>query len=93
MLWSAGQFKTIEPHFTGTCNTISGVVGAEDITIHPITVTIEATGSDQTVGTTNLFRSIPEGPRQVVYRGRVVRAGRTGRRVLLATDALLFLPG
>ena len=37
LLWSAGQFKTIEPHFAGTCNTISGVVGAEDITIHPIT--------------------------------------------------------
>jgi len=37
LLWSAGQFKTIEPHFAGTCNIISGVVGVEDITIHPIT--------------------------------------------------------
>jgi len=37
LLWSAGQFKTIEPHFAGTCRTIRGVVGAEDITIHPVT--------------------------------------------------------
>lgn len=37
LLWSAGQFKTIEPHFDGTCNQISGLAGAEDITIHPTT--------------------------------------------------------
>ncbi len=37
LLWSAGQFKTIESHFAGTCKTIRGVVGAEDITIHPAT--------------------------------------------------------
>jgi arylesterase/paraoxonase len=35
LLWSAGQFKTIEPHFSGTCRVVRGVVGAEDITIHP----------------------------------------------------------
>lgn len=35
LLWSAGQFKTIEPHFSGTCRPVHGVVGAEDITIHP----------------------------------------------------------
>jgi len=35
LLWSAGQFKSIEPHFAGTCEVIRGVVGAEDITIHP----------------------------------------------------------
>lgn len=35
LLWSTGQFKTIEPHFSGTCRTVPGVVGAEDITIHP----------------------------------------------------------
>jgi len=35
LLWSAGQFKTIEPHFDGTCRLVRGVVGAEDITIHP----------------------------------------------------------
>ncbi len=33
--WSAGQFKTISPHFSGVCKTVEGVVGAEDITIHP----------------------------------------------------------
>jgi len=37
LLWSAGQFKTIEPHFDGTCNPIAGLSGAEDITIHPKT--------------------------------------------------------
>ena len=39
LLWSAGQFKTIEPHFSGTCREVPGVVGAEDITIHPGTGT------------------------------------------------------
>jgi len=37
LLWSAGQFKTIEPHFAGSCQAVSGVTGAEDITIHPRT--------------------------------------------------------
>jgi len=37
LLWSAGQFKTIDSHFSGTCQPVSGVVGAEDITIHPAT--------------------------------------------------------
>ena len=37
LLWSAGQFKTIESHFSGTCRPVRGVVGAEDITIHPVT--------------------------------------------------------
>ena len=37
LLWSAGHFKTIEPHFAGSCQTVSGVAGAEDITIHPRT--------------------------------------------------------
>lgn len=30
---SAGAFKTIEPHFAGTCTRVNGVAGAEDITI------------------------------------------------------------
>ncbi len=34
LVWSTGQFKTIEPHFSGTCRPVRGVVGAEDITIH-----------------------------------------------------------
>lgn len=37
LLWSAGQFKKIEPHFSGTCNQVGGLAGAEDITIHPET--------------------------------------------------------
>jgi arylesterase/paraoxonase len=37
LLWSAGQFKTIEPHFSGKCITVSGLIGVEDITIHPKT--------------------------------------------------------
>lgn len=33
LLWTAGHFKTIQPHFSGTCETITEIVGAEDITI------------------------------------------------------------
>ena len=34
-LWLAGQFKVLEPHFEGSCRFVRGVVGPEDITIHP----------------------------------------------------------
>lgn len=34
-VYRSGYFKTIEPHFVGTCRLIEGPVGAEDITIHP----------------------------------------------------------
>jgi arylesterase/paraoxonase len=37
LYWVAGQFKTIEPHFSGTCKAVPGVAGPEDITIHPKT--------------------------------------------------------
>ena len=37
LMWSAGQFKTIDSHFSGTCRPVAGVVGAEDITLHPET--------------------------------------------------------
>jgi arylesterase/paraoxonase len=37
LLWAAGQFKTLEPHFEGTCAQIEGLAGAEDLTIHPRT--------------------------------------------------------
>ncbi|WP_262693898.1 SMP-30/gluconolactonase/LRE family protein [Kordiimonas aquimaris] len=30
---SAGVFRTIEPHFSGMCTRVEGVIGAEDITI------------------------------------------------------------
>ncbi len=35
-LYSAGVFRTIEPHYTGICTRVDGVVGAEDITIDPV---------------------------------------------------------
>ena len=31
----AGEFKTIEPHFEGSCQVVEGLVGAEDITFRP----------------------------------------------------------
>ncbi len=33
ILTITGQFKTIDPHFKGTCRTVDGVVGSEDIVI------------------------------------------------------------
>ncbi len=35
----AGELRSIEPHFAGTCKRVPGVVGAEDITFHPRTGT------------------------------------------------------
>ena len=32
-VWLAGEFKTITPHFAGTCKKVEGVVGAEDLVI------------------------------------------------------------
>jgi len=46
LLWSAGQFKTLEPHFDGECLQVSGVVGPEDITIHPNTGMAYVSASD-----------------------------------------------
>ncbi len=37
IFWVAGQFKRLEPHFAGSCVPVRGIVGAEDITIHPRT--------------------------------------------------------
>ncbi len=37
LLWSAGQFKKIDSHFIGECNPVAGLIGPEDITIHPKT--------------------------------------------------------
>ncbi len=37
LLNAAGQFKTLTPHFDGTCTAVTGLVGAEDLTIHPRT--------------------------------------------------------
>ena len=37
LLWAAGEFKTLEPHFAGVCTPVVGLLGAEDVTIHPRT--------------------------------------------------------
>jgi arylesterase / paraoxonase len=37
LLWLAGTFRRITPHFAGTCHLVKGPVGPEDITIHPRT--------------------------------------------------------
>jgi arylesterase/paraoxonase len=47
LYWMAGQFKTIEPHFSGTCKAVGGVVGPEDITIHPRTGIAYVSGCDR----------------------------------------------
>jgi arylesterase/paraoxonase len=35
MVWAAGEFKTLEPHFAGACTPVTGLLGAEDVTVHP----------------------------------------------------------
>ena len=47
LYWVAGQFKTIEPHFSGKCKAVAGVVGPEDITIHPKTGVAFVSGCDR----------------------------------------------
>jgi arylesterase/paraoxonase len=47
MLWSVGQFDTIEPHYAGECTPITGVGGPEDITIHPETGVAYISASDR----------------------------------------------
>mgnify|MGYP000437830994 CR=1 FL=1 len=47
LFWAAGQFKTIEAHFDGQCRQIEGVVGPEDITIHPKTGIAYISSSDR----------------------------------------------
>jgi arylesterase/paraoxonase len=37
LLWAAGQFKTLEPHFAGGCTPVAGLPGPEDLTVHPRT--------------------------------------------------------
>ena len=47
LLWSDGQFKTLQPHYAGECTPITGVVGPEDITIHPVTGVAYISASDR----------------------------------------------
>ncbi|MCP5057922.1 MAG: hypothetical protein GY937_14550 [bacterium] len=35
LLVDAGQFRTLEPHFEGSCRLVAGAPGPEDLTIHP----------------------------------------------------------
>ena len=35
LLIDTGQFKSLQPHFSGTCVEVAGISGPEDITIHP----------------------------------------------------------
>lgn len=35
LLWAAGLFKSITPHFAGTCRALTSVVGGEDVVLHP----------------------------------------------------------
>ena len=37
LLYAAGQFRTLEPHFAGRCTPVAGLLGPEDVTIHPRT--------------------------------------------------------
>jgi arylesterase/paraoxonase len=37
LLWLTGSFRRIHPHFAGECHLVGGMVGPEDITIHPRT--------------------------------------------------------
>lgn len=47
LLYTTGQFKTIVPHFAGECRPVTGVIGAEDITIHPKTGIAYISASDR----------------------------------------------
>ena len=44
---AAGQFKTLEPHFSGSCKVVSGIMGAEDVVIHPRTRTAYISTADR----------------------------------------------
>lgn len=37
LFWDAGQFKSLTAHFKGVCQQVGGVVGPEDLVIHPDT--------------------------------------------------------
>lgn len=43
----AGEFKTLQPHFSGQVQKVFGAVGAEDITIHPQTGVAFISSSDR----------------------------------------------
>ncbi|MFM7735397.1 MAG: hypothetical protein ACKPBU_05365, partial [Alphaproteobacteria bacterium] len=46
-LWTAGAFRSISPHFAGTCREVRGVFGPEDIVVHPRTHGAYVAGYDR----------------------------------------------
>jgi arylesterase/paraoxonase len=47
LLWLAGTFRSIDPHFAGECHLVGGPIGPEDITIHPRTGIAYVSASDR----------------------------------------------
>jgi arylesterase/paraoxonase len=47
VLYQAGQFRSIEPHFEGSCRHVGGPMGVEDLTIHPDTGLVYLSASDR----------------------------------------------
>ena len=47
LLWLTGTFRRIQPHFAGTCRSVPGPAGPEDITIHPRTGIAYVSASDR----------------------------------------------
>jgi len=43
----AGAFKTLTPHFAGSCAPVAGVLGPEDVTVHPRTGVAYISGYDR----------------------------------------------
>jgi len=50
LLWRAGSFKTITPHFAGECRLVEGPMGAEDITINQQTGLAYISATDRRAG-------------------------------------------
>jgi arylesterase/paraoxonase len=47
IVWIGGVFRSIEPHFDGTCRLVRGPMGPEDLTIHPRTGVAYVSASDR----------------------------------------------
>jgi len=52
-VWVAGEFKTITPHFAGSCKKVDGVVGAEDLVIDHATGVAYLATDDRRAAQTN----------------------------------------
>ncbi len=47
LLVDVGQFRSLEPHFDGRCQLVSGALGTEDLTIHPETRVAYVSSADR----------------------------------------------